>query len=770
MGRGGTPGTLALGDVMHGREGRSGHSGWLRGAVISGLACALVALACAAALQSPGRAGERAIPAALGLGSLPLAAQGVVSATLGGADAGYRLRGLQALTPAQRLRSDFSRRGVTVVSGSGRVSLSLSSYGFEHALRRLAPTTPRVSANRVYYSHGALSEWFVNGPLGLEQGFDVAARPGAGSGPLTFSLTVGGNLRPSVVRRSLLLARRGAAMRYDGLLVTDARGRVLRSWLALRDGHLLIRVDDRGAVYPVRVDPLIQQGEALSGGGGIGASAFGRSVALSANGDTALVGGPVDDGGVGAVWVFTRSGSTWTQGPKLTGGGESGEGSFGSSVALAAEGSIALIGAPLDDNDTGAVWVFKRSGSTWTQQGPKLTGPGESGVIFFGKSVALSSNGEVALIGGQVNNSDAGGAWVLTRSGSGWRRRVSKLAGRGATGQGRFGSSVALSADGRTALVGGYANNSVGGAWVFTRSHATWRQQGPELTANGQSTASSFGFSLALSDTGNTALIGGPGEASAGGGAWVFTRSGSSWTQRGPMLGGEQSAGSRFGNSVALSGNGNIALVGDPGGSADTGAALEFARANSKWTQEGSQLVGSGASAGAAFGLSVALAGNGATALIGGVAPLRLAGEAWVFVGPESTEPETPTSSAPVISQPRQTVASWREGHARPLITADLGHVAPIGTTFSFALNVPASVTMTFSMRAKCLARTGTKAAGHGCAHTLTFAAHAGANKVRFDGVISKHVKLSPGSYTLLIAASASGERSTPRALHFKIV
>jgi hypothetical protein len=647
MGRGGTPGALVLGGALRGLELRSRRSGWLRVRVTARLVCATmavaVALACATALvASSSRTGERVPVSVHGLASLPLAAQGTISATLGDAQADYRLKGLKAVTPAQHLRSSFSSGGVTVNSGGGRVSLMLSSYGYASALMPLAPAVPRVSVNRVSYSYGALTEWFVNGPLGLEQGFRVSARPRAGSGPLSFSLALGGNLDASIEHDSLLLAGRGVSLRYGGLMVTDARGRILRSRLALRDGHILIRVDDRGAVYPLQVDPFIQQGEQLSASGGVGAGAFGTSVALSRNGDTALIGGPVDDGGVGGVWVFTRSGSSWTQqGPKLTGGGESGKGGFGSNVALAAEGNTALIGAPLDNRDTGAVWIFKRSGSTWTQQGSKLDGSGERGVIYFGKSVALSSSGTSALIGGQVNNSDAGAAWVFTRSGSTWRRRVAKLAGSGASGQGRFGSSVALSADGKTALVGGYANDSVGGAWVFTRSGSSWHQQGRELTGSGESEGANFGFSVALSDTGNTALIGGPGEQTNAGAVWVFTRSGSSWSQQGPKLTSSESADSSFGSSVALAGNGNIALVGDPDENSNSGGTWVLTRVNSTWTEESAPLTGGGESASGAFGTSVALAGNGATALVGGVTPFRFTGAAWVFVGPESTEPES---------------------------------------------------------------------------------------------------------------------------------
>jgi IPT/TIG domain/FG-GAP repeat len=137
-------------------------------------------------------------------------------------------------------------------------------------------------------------------------------------------------------------------------------------------------------------------------------------VALSADGNTALIGGPVDNGEVGAAWVFTRSASIWlAHGSKLTGGGELGEGGFGASVALSSDGNSALVGGPSDNKAVGAAWVLTRSGSTWSQQGAKLTGGGELGEGRFGWSVALSSDGSTALIGGPFDDNHAGAAWVF---------------------------------------------------------------------------------------------------------------------------------------------------------------------------------------------------------------------------------------------------------------------------------------------------------------------------------------------------------------------
>ena len=115
------------------------------------------------------------------------------------------------------------------------------------------------------------------------------------------------------------------------------------------------------------------------------------------------------------------------QGGKLTGGGETGDARFGSSVALSADGSTALVGGRRDSSDKGAAWVFTRSGATWTQQADKLTGSAANSGTQFGFSVALAANGSTALVGGRDDDGSNGAAWVFTRSGSAWSQQVGKL-------------------------------------------------------------------------------------------------------------------------------------------------------------------------------------------------------------------------------------------------------------------------------------------------------------------------------------------------------
>ncbi len=586
-----------------------------------------------------------------GLMSLPVAAQGPVSAALGAEGQAYRIshpRGrFTASNPVQHLSTSFTRSGVSVRSGSAEVGLGLLAVGYGSTLAPLAQVAPSANANRVLYQHPGLDEWYANGPLGLEQGFTIPRAPsGHTDGPLTLSMLLTGNAKASLFRggQEIVINRAGrAVLRYTGLLASDAGGRALHSWLQLDGGRLLLRVNATGARFPLRIDPMIQQGEKLTGTGDTGSGRFGYSVALSGDGDTALIGARYRSPDAGGAWVFTRSGSTWAQqGGKLIGTGHAGagefahvgEGEFGESVALSADGNTALIGAPTDNTRAGAAWVFTRSGSTWTQQGEKLTGGDEGGEGEFGERVALSADGGSALIGGRRDSGRTGAAWVFRRSGSTWTQQGEKLTGGGETGESEFGSSVALSEHGDTALIGGSADNDgKGAAWVFTRTGNAWSQQGQKLTGEGEETGEGeFGTSVALSADGGTALIGGRGDNSRTGAAWVFTRSASVWTQQGETLTGTDETGAgEFGSSVALAADGDIALIGGPADNGGKGAAWVFTRTGSAWTQQGEMLTGGGGTGEGELGSSVALSAAGDTALIGGPEDDTATGAAWVF-------------------------------------------------------------------------------------------------------------------------------------------
>jgi len=408
-----------------------------------------------------------------------------------------------------------------------------------------------------------------------------------------------------------------------------------------------------------------QQAELAAVGDPDAYGTHGAAVALSGDGNTAIVG--CGGSGPGAAFVFARTGAVWTLQGKLVGTGavEQPEYAFqGSAVALSADGNTAIIGGLGDNNYTGAAWVFTRSGGVWTQQGPKLVGSGFVGAtqgvyVYQGTAVALSGDGNTAVIGGSGDNNFTGAAWVFTRTNQVWTQQGSKLVGSGAVGNPGQGASVALAGDGNTAVLGGGGDNGgAGAAWVFTRSAGVWAQQGSKLIGSGA--AGPFGAgqgrSVALSGDGNTVILGGPGDNGSNGAVWVFIRTGAAWSQQGPKLAASSLWGTGQGHSVGLSGDGNRAIVGARSDNHyTTGAAWLFGRNGGVWSQQGSQLVGSGDAAQADIGPPVAISGDGDTAMLGDVSSAASALAGWVFVPPTvlsiaASQPPNQTRIYPISS------------------------------------------------------------------------------------------------------------------------
>jgi hypothetical protein len=282
---------------------------------------------------------------------------------------------------------------------------------------------------------------------------------------------------------------------------------------------------------------------------------FGLSVSLS--GDTALIGAWHDDdngGDSGSAYIFTRNGTTWTQQAKLLPSDGEGGDVFGFSVSLS--GDTALIGAVLDNDnggDSGSAYVFTRSGTIWTQQQKLHASDGASGDVF-GYSVSLSGN--TALIGAKWDNdyaSGSGSAYIFIRNSTTWTQQA-KLLASDSSNYDYFGSSVFLNED--TALIGAPQDddNGVdsGSAYVFTRSNAIWTQQAKLLALDGTE-YDQFGISVSLSD--NNALIGSVFDDDNGansGSAYIFTRDDTIWTPQVKLLPLDGAAGDEFGMSVSL--------------------------------------------------------------------------------------------------------------------------------------------------------------------------------------------------------------------------
>jgi lipocalin len=377
-----------------------------------------------------------------------------------------------------------------------------------------------------------------------------------------------------------------------------------------------------------------QQGPKLVGVAVTGAAAEqGQSVSLSSDGNTAIVGAPFDDNG--GAWVYTRSGGVWTLQSKLVDTERPGA----DSVSLSSDGNTAIVGK-INMSASGDAWVYTRSGSVWTLQ-DKLVGMGTIGTGQHGWSVSLSNDGNTAIVGGPEDNGTIGAAWVYTRSGGVWIQQ-GKLVGREEVigGSSLQGWSVSLSSDGNTAIVGGPDdNNRIGAAWVYARSGSVWTQQS-KLVGTGAIGAAQQGSGVSLSSDGNTAIVGGPSDNSSIGAAWVYTRSGSVWTQQSKLVGTGAIGAAQQGSSVSLSFDGNTAIVGGPGDnggpgggptlSIGIGAAWVYTRGGSVWTQQ-SKLVGTGAIGSSAQGVSVSLSSDSNTAIVGGSFDNDPIGAAWVY-------------------------------------------------------------------------------------------------------------------------------------------
>ena len=365
---------------------------------------------------------------------------------------------------------------------------------------------------------------------------------------------------------------------------------------------------------------------------------FGFSVAL--DGNTVVIGAQGDDDngdGSGAAYVFTRPEAGWIQQAKLTAEDGAAGDQFGGSVALS--GDMALIGARRDDDngdESGAAYVFTRSGNSWSQHA-KLTAADGAAGAEFGYSVALS--GDTAVIGAardDDNGDDSGSAYVFTCSGTEWSQQTKLTATDGAEGD-VFGISVAFSGD--TAVIGADLDDdkgeNSGSVYVFTRSETGWRQQA-KLTATDGEAVDIFGVRVAIS--GDTALIAARRDDDDvngvdSGSAYVFVRSGTSWSQQAKLTAGDAEAGDMFGYNVALSADTAVitaAMADDKG--ANSGVAYVFTRSGSDWIQQAKLTAPDGA-ADDVFGWSVALSGK--TTIIG--APTSIfalpggAGSAYVF-------------------------------------------------------------------------------------------------------------------------------------------
>ena len=424
-------------------------------------------------------------------------------------------------------------------------------------------------------------------------------------------------------------------------------------------------------------------------------SSDGNSMAVGAYGEQSNatgINGDQDDismSGAGAVYVFTRNGDTWSQQAYIKASNTSYHDCFGWSIALSFDGNTLAVGAQAETvlstginadqtnraaYGAGAAYVFTRNGATWSQQA-YVKASNTAASAIFGTSIVLSSDGNTMAVGARGERSsttgingdqtdnlfaNAGAVYVFTRSGTTWSQQAyikASNTGRDA----HFGWSVALSSNGNTLAVAAYSEksnatgingnqtntslNSAGAVYVYKRSGTTWSQEAYVKASNTGQDAY-FGYSVALSSNGNTLAVGSITEKSNGtgingnqsdtsadraGAAYVFTRSGTTWSQQAYIKASNNREGTAFGSSITLSSDGNTMAVGGRGESSNAtgingnqsdtslrsaGAVYVFTRNGTTWEQK-LYIKASNTDMSDEFGYSVGLSSDGRTLAVG---------------------------------------------------------------------------------------------------------------------------------------------------------
>jgi hypothetical protein len=289
---------------------------------------------------------------------------------------------------------------------------------------------------------------------------------------------------------------------------------------------------------------------------------FGWAVDIS--GDTVVIGAPGDNFAgqySGAAYVYVRNGTTWTRQAKLIPSVTRARDEFGTSVSI--DRDTVVVGSNYHDDgaaDGGAAFVFDRAGTTWTEQA-KLLASDASVEQGFGVSVAV--DGERIAVGAIYDDAmgiDSGAAYIFQRTGTGWAEQTKLVAPDGAAGN-TFGFSVAIQANrvvvGANNFTVEHTNTTPGAAYVFEWDGIGWVAT-QTLTSSDLPGPGFQGFGVSVALSGETILVGAHGDDHAGddaGAAYVFQRSGSTWTMERRIVSPSPAAGGEFGVTVALSGD-----------------------------------------------------------------------------------------------------------------------------------------------------------------------------------------------------------------------
>jgi hypothetical protein len=699
------------------------------------------------------------------LADLPPAILPAISSALGHDDAQYGMHatadGYTAQNAANHLAAHYTSEGVEIRSQNDNWGLEFQGWGYgEHTSNRSkAAVAPVVNANRIEYRRGTLTEWYVNGPLGIEQGFTIskppAALPDSKHDELDIELGLQGSLSATIQSGRHALALRNQkgveTLRYGPLLVYDASGRELESWIEVQDGSLRLRVNTAGARYPIIVDPWVQTAQLTNSLGAAGDD-LGYSVAIDGAGDTIVVGSTSVNVAQGAVYMFVEPTSGgWANTSTFTAELTSSDGvagdALGRSLGINASGNTVVVGAPLatigGNVVEGAAYVFVEPANGWASeptpfgtQTAKLTASDAAAGDEFGWSVGIDETADTiiagdfnAKIGAHTNQGTAyvfveptSGGWVTTSSFS------SKLTASDGAQNDAFGLSVGIDESGNTVVVGAIQASRPtlhqGAVYVFVEPTAAggWtsapsEKETAELTASDATANSFLGWSVGISA--NTVVSGAYqtdfGSNLAQGAAYVFVEPTNGWaseptttpfgTQTAELTASDGAAKDEFGSAVAISGNTVVVGIGS---NTHQDAVYVFVEPTNGWASEptttpfGTQTAELTASGGAVvdfLGNSVGISGN---TIVAGAPAAKVGsnarqGAAYVFT-------QAGVGPADVISS-----------------TSGSGQTAMVGTAFSAPLVATvvngsgtgvSDVNVTFTANASAGGASGTFAGG----------------------------------------------------------
>ena len=424
-------------------------------------------------------------------------------------------------------------------------------------------------------------------------------------------------------------------------------------WVAVMAGFMIL--------FSTLVSADISEIAKIMAGDGEADDRFGRSVSISSDGNSAIIGAQLEATGgygAGAAYIFRRDGITWIEQAKILASDKDVTDYFSMSVSISSDGNRAIIGAHSEDTggaNAGAAYIFKWNGTNWTQQAKIMAGDAQAS-DSFGYSVSISSDGNTAIVGAYNEGTDGnltGAAYIFKWNGTNWTQQAKIQASDKEAGD-FFGGSVSISFDGNSAIIGAQyedtGGNAAGAAYIFRWDNATWIEQA-KIQADNNQELDFFGYSVSISSDGNRAIVAAYKEDEGGtdaGAAYIFKWNGINWTQQAKIMAGDAQASDSFGMSVSISSDGNSAIVGarneDTGGT-NAGAAYIFKWNGINWTEQDKIMAGD-AQASDYFGHSVSISSDGNSAIVGAYnegTDGNLIGAAYIFQSTASSQLPTYT-------------------------------------------------------------------------------------------------------------------------------